>query len=89
MLIIGRRLGLKAEEAELATVEHFRDALLVVVGKAPFPALAQNFVRSLPRIESFLDAQQPPFIAKVYRPEPRELERNPEKTGSIALWYPR
>ena len=63
--------------------------MLVVVGKAPFPALAQNFVRTLPGIETFLDAQKPPFIAKVYRPEPRELERNPEKTGSLALWYPR
>ncbi len=74
---------------ELVAVERFRVALLVVVGKAPFPALAQNFVRTLPRIEAFLNAQKPPFIAKVYRPEPRELERNPEKTGSIALWYPR
>lgn len=73
---------------ELAAVERFRVALLVVVGKAPFPALAENFVRTLPRIEAFLDAHKPPFIAKVYRPEPKELERNPEKTGSIALWYP-
>ena len=41
---------------ELAAVERFRVALLVVVGKAPFPALAENFVRTLPRIEAFLDA---------------------------------
>jgi hypothetical protein len=74
---------------ELAAVERFDVALLVVVGKAPFPALARNFVRTLPGIEAFLDDHKPPFIAKIYRPEPRELEHNPEKAGSIALWYPR
>lgn len=74
---------------ELAAVERFHVALLVVVGKAPFAALAQNFVRTLPTIEDFLDSRKPPFIAKVYRPEPKENERNPEKTGSVAPWYPR
>jgi hypothetical protein len=74
---------------ELAAVERFRVALLVVVGKSPFPDLAQNFVRTLPTIEAFLDTQMPPFIAKVYRPEPGKLERVAEKPGSIGLWYPR
>ena len=74
---------------ELAAVERFHVALLVVVGKAPFPVLAENFVRTLSTIESFLDTQEPPFIAKVYRPEPKELGRHPEKPGSVALWYPR
>ena len=73
---------------ELAAVERFCVALLVVVGKASFPALAQNFVRTLPRIEVFLDAQKPPFIAKVYRPSPTELVRNSDAPGSISPWYP-
>jgi hypothetical protein len=74
---------------ELATVERFGVALLVVVGKAPFAVLAENFVRTLPRIDAFLDVQIPPFVAKIYRPAPAELARNPEKPGSITLWYPR
>lgn len=73
---------------ELAAVVRYGVPLLVIVGKAPFPVLAENFVRTLPRIEAFLDAQQPPYIAKVYRPTPpAELARNPEKSGSIALWF--
>ena len=58
---------------ELAAVERYSVALLVVIGKAPFPTLALNFVRTLPKIEVFLNAQKPPFIAKIYRPGPGEL----------------
>lgn len=64
-------------------------ALLLIVGKAPFPELAKSFVATLPRVERFLDAHEPPFIAKVYRPSPAELTRNSMATGRIELWYPR
>ena len=73
---------------ELAAVVRYRVPLLVVVGKAPFPILAENFVRTLPKIEAFLDAQKSPFIAKIYRATPVEFARDPEKSGSITLWYP-
>lgn len=73
---------------ELAAVVRYRVTLLVVVGKAPFPVLAENFVRTLPKIEAFLIEQRPPYIAKVYRATPVELARDTEKSGSIALWYP-
>lgn len=74
---------------ELAAVIRFRVRLLIVIGKAPFPLLAENFVKTLPRIEALLDAQKPPYIAKVYRPTPGDLKRNPVSSGSIALWYPK
>jgi len=74
---------------ELAAVIRHRVRLLIVVGHAPFHALAQNFVNTWPRIEAFLDAHKPPFIAKVYRPVASELARNPAAAGTIALWYPR
>ena len=45
-----------------------RAALLVVVGKVPFPLLAQNFVATIPKIMAFLSNHQAPFIAKVHRP---------------------
>jgi hypothetical protein len=63
-------------------------ALLVVVGKAPLADLAASFVRTRPRLERFLSAHTPPYIAKVYRAEPRELERDADAPGRIELWYP-
>lgn len=63
--------------------------LLVVVGSAPYAELARNFVATLPRIQSFLESQKPPFIAKVYRPTPSDLTRDPLSGGSVSLWYPR
>lgn len=62
-------------------------ALLVVIGKLPYPDLARHFVTTLPRIESFLDAHTVPFIAKVYRPTPSELAVHAAAPGSIALWH--
>jgi len=64
-------------------------ALLVMVGNAPYPALARSFVNSLPHIEDFLGRHRPPFIAKVYRPTPTELARSVTAIGRVELWHPR
>ena len=74
---------------ELAAVVEHRVALLVVVGKVPLAQLAENFVNTLSRTEEFVDSHQPPYIAKVYRPSPSELARDPQAPGSISLWYPK
>jgi hypothetical protein len=74
---------------ELAAVVHHRVAMLVVVGHAPHAQLAEHFVSTLPRITAFLAKHDAPFIAKVYRPSPSELARNPRAPGSVSLWYPR
>ena len=74
---------------ELIAVVRHRVRLLIVSGKAPFPQLAKNFVTTLPKIEAFLAVHEPPYIAKIYRPTDAELERNPDKSGSIVLWYPK
>jgi PIN like domain len=63
-------------------------ALLVIVGAAPFPDLAQAFVTSIPAVEHFLYRHKPPFIAKVYRPSPAETERHGSARGRVELWYP-
>lgn len=73
---------------ELAAVVQHRVALLVVVGKVPLAELAHSFVSTRSKIEEFLAARTPPYIAKVYRPTPAELARDPGSPGSIALWYP-
>lgn len=74
---------------ELAAVIQHTVRLIIVSGKVPFPLLAENFIRTLPKIEAFLEETEPPYIAKVFRPGGAELARNPIKAGAIALWYPR
>lgn len=81
-----RRIRYKPNELD-AVMRH-RVALLVIVGKAPHPALAHAFVTTVPRIRLFLERHTPPFIAKVYRPTPSELARNPRAPGRVELWYP-
>ncbi len=61
-------------------------ALLLLIGKAPQPRLAQTFVATRDRIERFLDHETPPFIAKVSRPSSADLARNPAAAGSVTLW---
>lgn len=78
------RIRYKPNELE-AVVRH-RVPLLVVVGRAPYPELAAAFVSTLPRIESFLDSHERPFIAKVYRPSPDE--RRQDRLGRVELWFP-
>ncbi|MEA2344760.1 MAG: hypothetical protein QOF63_2929 [Thermoanaerobaculia bacterium] len=73
---------------ELAAVVRHRVALLVVIGHAPFPDLARHFVNSMRRIEAFVDAHEPPYIAKVYRAAPLENAKKPAAAGSVSLWYP-
>ncbi len=62
--------------------------LLVIVGHAPYPVLARSFVATRERVETFLTKHEPPFIGKVYRASPSELERNADAPGFVQLWYP-
>ena len=80
------RIRYKANE--LAAVVQHRVAMLLVVGHAPFAQLAEHFVNTLPRIEAFVDAHRPPYIAKVFRPTPKELAGRPDGPGVVKLWYP-
>lgn len=74
---------------ELAAVIDHRVALLVVVGKVSLAELARNFVKTLPKIEAFLDEHAPPYIAKVYRPSPAQLKHDADSPGAIASWHPK
>ena len=63
-------------------------ALFILIGgNAPAAELAANFINTLPRITAFLDEHQPPFIAKVYRPNPRtDIGRG--RPGTVELKLP-
>jgi hypothetical protein len=73
---------------ELAAVRRHHVRLLIVIGKAPYPELARNFIATIPRIRKFIDRHPAPWVAKVYRPTPAETRRSPRAAGSISLWYP-
>jgi PIN like domain len=81
------RMRYKANERD-AIVSN-RIALLLIVGSAPHADLAHSFVRTRDKIESFVRENTPPYIAKIFRAEPRDLLRNPHAKGRIELWYPR
>lgn len=81
-----RRIRYKPNELN-AVIRH-GVRLLVIVGSAPHSDLAHAFVTTLPRIRRFLDRNRPPFIGKVYRPAPAEVERNRNASGRVDLWYP-
>jgi hypothetical protein len=57
-----RRIRYKPNE--LAAVERHRVGLLIVVGRVPFPVLAQNFVNTRAQIEAFVEAEPRPFMRK-------------------------
>jgi PIN like domain len=81
-----RRIRYKPNERD-AVMGH-GVALLVIVGAAPFPDLARAFVASVPVVERFLRQHKPPFIAKVYRPQPAGDADRSSASGRIELWYP-
>ena len=60
--------------------------LLVVIGKVPHQMLAENFVATFGKIDRFLKANRPPFIARIYRPTAEQIQRGSRKSGRIELW---
>ena len=73
---------------ELAAVKQHKVRLLVVIGHAPFAELAHNFVNTHAKIESFLQANDAPFIAKIYRPSPSDKTKAAMLSGQIVRWFP-
>lgn len=77
-----RHIRYRASETE--ALLSARVAVLLLIGQAPQLELADNLVRSYPRIRGFLDRHRPPFIAKLYRPD--ETDRSLRKPSRIELW---
>lgn len=74
---------------ELEAVKRFKVPLLILVGQATTAELAHNFVRTLPRINTFLEGRSSPFIGKVYRATPAELAKSAAAPGRVELWFPK
>ncbi len=78
-----QRIRYKVNERD-AVMEN-RLALLVAMGKVPFPVLAESFVATLGRVEAFLDLHRAPFIAKVYRASGAELAKRKDAPGRVEM----
>jgi hypothetical protein len=46
------------------------------------------FVRTLPKVEAFLNEEKSPFIAKVYPATPSEFAADPEAIRRVERWWP-
>lgn len=58
-------------------------ALFFLIGHLPHDQLATNAVRTISKIIQFRRRNQPPFIAKVYRPAKKEIGKGP---GRVTLY---
>jgi len=80
--------NIRRKPNELNAVMQNRVALLVAIGGARSADLARSFVETYSKIQEFLSRHTAPYIAKVYRPTPAEIEKG-IKAGRVELWYPR
>jgi hypothetical protein len=87
-IAVSRDERIRYKPNERRAVFDARLGLLLVIGNATHPELAMNFVRTAGPIMAFLSRRNAPFIAKVYRPSPAEVARNPQAAGRIDLWLP-
>ena len=59
---------------EVAALRQSGAVMLIVVGThVPAHERARNFINTLPKIERLLKTTNPPAVAKIYRPTPKEL----------------
>lgn len=71
---------------EKLAVRNYTVGLFIVIGKVPFKELALNFINTHAKTLKFIQNNQRPFIAKIYRPSPEELKQNSQKPGRVTLW---
>ncbi len=88
-IAVSHNIRIRYVPNELEAVKRFKVPLLILVGQATTAELAHNFVRTLPRIEAFLEGRSPPFIGKVYRATPAELAKSTAAPGRVELWFPK
>lgn len=82
-----KRIRYKPNERD--AVMRFCVPLFVLIGAAPLPDLARNFVASQQAVLRFLAANARPFIAKVFRPSGASNEDLGRLAGSVTMWLSR
>ena len=63
-----------------------RVGLFILIGATTSRSLAENFLRTWPSIQRFIENHPVPFIAKVFRPGTAALANNPDAPGRVEMW---
>lgn len=87
-VVLTRDKAIRRRPNEIQAVEDARVAMLVLIGKSRHAILAENFIRALPRVEAFLTAHKPPYIARVYEPDAKERKRLKPRGRIEIAWEP-
>jgi hypothetical protein len=59
--------------------------LFILIGRVPHKELAENFIKTLHKVERFLEKHTRPFIAKIYRPT-KKHRASGKRPGHVELW---
>ena len=81
-----RRIRYKQDELDSVLANGV--GLFVLVGNTTFPRLAENFLATQTSIFRFIECNERPFIAKVYRPSHSDRNSPCDKPGRVVLWLP-
>lgn len=85
---ITRNFRIRYQPNERDAVMRSGAGLFIVIGpERTHRELAENFVTVINKIDRFLNANRPPFIAKIYRPASELTRRGSRKSGRVELWY--
>lgn len=71
---------------EIDAIATFNIGMFVIVGKSPLAELAQNFVYTLNQINRFVDKNPRSFIAKIYRPDSKNIKTKSDASGYVKMW---
>lgn len=83
--VLSNDKGILSGEVQRSAVMRSGVGLFILVGgHVKAEEIAENFVNTFSKIEKFANEHDRPFIAKVYRPTPKELVYE-GKTGRVEL----
>jgi hypothetical protein len=85
--VLTRDKRIRYRQIEQEAVMRAGVGLFVLIGQTTHRELAENFVNSIDKVRSFIEANKRPFIAKIYRPSPSEMQKkNKSCPGKVELW---
>ena len=79
-----RRMRYRSNEID--AISRFNIGMFVIVGKSPLAELAHNFVHTLHQIIRFISKNPRPFIAKIYRPDSKNIKTKSDASGYVKMW---
>lgn len=85
-LVLTRDKRIRYKRNEQDAVMQAGVGLFVLVGCTSHRELAENFIATIHRVETFIERHHPPFIAKIYCPSSSSTHKKHRPPGQIRLW---